>query len=114
MTKESRSTGHPSRARPSQEKGGGIRMTPPTGKDPVIPLEKVPEIIPGESDFAYNRDQYYSDEPPEGLKIRYKIRIARGKEGERVAIRQAEAITELLKWAARNSQHQPVRNNPSR
>jgi hypothetical protein len=48
------------------------------------------------------------------MKVRWKIRIAKGKEGERVAARQAEAIRELLQWAAQHQQDQEQRARQGR
>jgi hypothetical protein len=66
-----------------------------------------PEIIPGTGEIAYNLDD---KKTPGGLKVRWKIRIAQGKEAERVAARQAEAIKEILQWAHRQQTRQPARD----
>jgi hypothetical protein len=60
--------------------------------------------IPNGTIFSYNLDD---GKTPDGLKVRWKIRIATGTEGARWDARQAEAIKELLQWAHRHShQHQ--------
>jgi hypothetical protein len=43
-------------------------------------------------------------ERPDGIKVRFKIRIATGKRAKEIDARQAEAIMEVLQW---HSQHQP-------
>ncbi len=62
-----------------------------------------PEFIPDNGEIAYNTDR---DKTPGGLKARWIIKIATGKEAERVAARQAEAIRELVTWARHYHQHQ--------
>jgi hypothetical protein len=43
-------------------------------------------------------------ERPDGIKVRFKIRIATGKRAKEIDARQAKAIMEVLQW---HSQHQP-------
>jgi hypothetical protein len=43
-------------------------------------------------------------ERPDGIKVRFKIRIATGKRAREIDARQAKAIMEVLQW---HSQHQP-------
>jgi hypothetical protein len=42
------------------------------------------------------------EERPDGIKVRYKIRIATGKRGKEIDARQAAVIMEVLQWL---SQH---------
>ena len=51
--------------------------------------------------FSYNLNE---DERPDGLKVRFKIRIETGKKAAALNQQQAEAIKELLLWAR---QHRP-------
>jgi hypothetical protein len=70
------------------------------------------EMVPESGEIAYNLDE---GKTPGGLKVRWKIRIAHGKEAERVAARQAEATRELQRWAAqRQQQEQAQRARPGR
>ena len=50
--------------------------------------------------FAYNLND---GETPGKLKVRWKVRVATGPEARRLDARQADAIRELLQWAARYS-----------
>jgi hypothetical protein len=43
-------------------------------------------------------------ERPDGIKVRFKIRIATGKRAKEIDARQAKAIMEVLQW---HSQHTP-------
>jgi hypothetical protein len=43
-------------------------------------------------------------ERPDGIKVRYKIRIATGKRAKEIDARQAKAIMEVLQW---HSQQKP-------
>src|ERR1700722_20411368 len=70
-----------------------------------------PEMVPGTGGIAYNLDE---GKPPGGLKVRKKTRKARGKDAERVAARQAEAIRELQRWAAQRQQQEEQRARPRR
>jgi hypothetical protein len=83
----------------------------PADKDNELPPYS-PEYIPETGEIAYNLDE---ETTPGGMKVRWKIRIARGKEAERVAARQAEAIRELLTWAThRQQQDQDRRDRATR
>jgi hypothetical protein len=63
-------------------------------------------MVPETGEIAYNLDE---GKTPGGMKVRWKIRIATGKEAERVAARQAEAIRELQQWAAQRQQQEQQR-----
>jgi hypothetical protein len=60
-------------------------------------------IIPEPAEIAYNLKE---GERPDGLKVRFKIKIATGAEARELDARQAEAIRRLLQWAQQN-QHSP-------
>jgi hypothetical protein len=61
-----------------------------------------PPGIPGNGRvISYNIPE---GERPDGIKVRYKIRIATGKRAKEIDARQAKAIMEVLQW---HSQHQP-------
>jgi hypothetical protein len=42
-------------------------------------------------------------ERPDGIKVRYKLRIATGKRAREIDARQAAVIMEVLQWAAQHS-----------
>ena len=56
-----------------------------------------PDTIPNGTIYSYNMDD---SKTPGGMKVRWKIRVATGPEAARYDARQAEAIKELLTWAA--------------
>jgi hypothetical protein len=56
-----------------------------------------PDTIPNGTIYSYNLDD---SKTPGGIKVRWKIRVATGPEAARYDTRQAEAIKELLTWAA--------------
>ena len=58
-------------------------------------------IIGGPRIISYNLNE---DERPGGMKVRFKIRIETGRKAAALNARQAQAIKELLQWAA---QHKP-------
>jgi hypothetical protein len=60
-----------------------------------------PGIVDGARIISYNLNE---DQRPDGLKVRFKIRIESGKKAAALNARQAEAIKELLLWAR---QHKP-------
>lgn len=45
------------------------------------------------------------EERPDGIKVRYKIRIATGKRGRELDARQAEVIMEVLQWLSQHPEH---------
>jgi hypothetical protein len=59
--------------------------------------------IPESAEIAYNLNE---GERPDGLKVRFKIKIATGAEAREMDARQAETIRRLLQWAQQN-QHSP-------
>ena len=62
-----------------------------------------PGIIEGPRIISYNLRE---DERPDGLKVRYKVRIETGKKAAAYDAAQAQAIKELLQWARHyRSQH---------
>jgi hypothetical protein len=80
---------------------GNGPMTPANDrrKSPEIQESNSPEIIKGPRIISYNLRE---DERPDGLKVRFKIRIETGRKAAALNAQQAEAIRELLQWA---SQH---------
>lgn len=58
------------------------------------PLEML-EAIPNGTIFSYNMDE---TKDPDGMKVRWKIRVITGPEAARWDARQAEAIREALVW----------------
>ncbi|MBV9792763.1 MAG: hypothetical protein JO016_02385 [Actinobacteria bacterium] len=67
------------------------------------PPNKKPNVFPESAEIAYNLEE---GERPDGLKVRFKIKIATGQEARELDARQAEAIWRLLQWAQQN-QHSP-------
>jgi hypothetical protein len=64
----------------------------------------LPEI-PGARIISYNLNE---DERPDGLKIRFKVRIVSGKAAAAIDATQAQAIRELLQWVRQQrTQQQP-------
>jgi hypothetical protein len=68
---------------------------------------KGPEIQAGNSAGRLNNARVISynlseGERPDGIKVRYKIRIATGKRGREIDARQVAVIMEVLQWL---SQH---------
>jgi len=55
-----------------------------------------PGMVPGARIISYNLSE---GERPDGLKVRWKVRIFTGKQAEALNERQAQAIKELLTWA---------------
>ena len=64
--------------------------------------------IPESAEIAYNLRE---GERPDGLKVRFKIKIATGEKARELDARQAEAIRRLLQWAQQNQHpHSPGRD----
>jgi hypothetical protein len=62
-----------------------------------------PGIVDGPWIISYNLNE---DQRPDGLKVRYKVRIETGKKAAALDAAQAQAIKELLQWARHyRSQH---------
>jgi hypothetical protein len=82
-------------------KGRKMHTEPPEKQPGNAPLP-----IPESAEIAYNLNER---ERPDGLKVRFKIKIATGAEARELDARQAEAIRRLLQWAQQN-QHPPGRD----
>jgi hypothetical protein len=63
-----------------------------------------PEMVKGPQIISYNLSE---DERPDGLKVRFKIRIETGKKAAEIDAAQAEAIRELLEWSRQHRTRQP-------
>jgi hypothetical protein len=67
--------------------------------------EKHDSNSPGIADNArvisYNLNE---EERPDGIKVRYKIRIATGKRAREIDARQAAVIMEVLQWLSQHPQ----------
>ena len=59
-----------------------------------------PGIIEGPRIISYNLNEA---ERPDGMKVRFKVRIETGRKAAALNAQQAEAIKELLSWARRHS-----------
>jgi hypothetical protein len=57
------------------------------------------DAIPNGTIFSYNMDE---SKDPDGMKVRWKVRVAAGPEAARWDARQAEAIREALLWLSRH------------
>jgi len=68
---------------------------------PEIQGSNSPGMVNGPRIISYNLNE---DERPGGMKVRFKIRIETGRKAAALNAQQAEAIKELLQWAA---QHKP-------
>ena len=66
------------------------------GKGPEIQDSNSPGITDGAHIISYNLNE---DQRPGGLKVRFKIRIEKGRKAAALNAQQAEAIKELLQWA---------------
>jgi hypothetical protein len=67
---------------------------------------KGPEIQDGNSRGIVNKTRVISynlseEERPDGIKVRYKIRVATGRRGRELDAKQAAVIMEVLQWYAR-------------
>jgi len=72
---------------------------PETGKAREIQDCNSPPIVKGPRIISYNLRE---EERPDGIKVRYKLRIATGKRARELDARQAAVIMEVLQWL---SQH---------
>jgi hypothetical protein len=63
--------------------------------------EKAPGIAPEGRVISYNVNE---GERPDGIRVRFKIRIATGKRAQIIDARQAAVIMEVLQWQ-RQQQH---------
>jgi len=85
-------------------------VTTETISDQQKPTEKYPPellaAIPSGTILAYNLDE---TETPDGMKVRWKIRVANGPEAARAEARQADAIREALTWLRKHPQTRPAR-----
>ena len=53
--------------------------------------------------ISYNLSE---EERPDGIKVRYKIRIATGKRAREIDARQAAVIMEVLQWLSQHPEPQ--------
>ena len=72
------------------------------GKDPEISDGNSPGIVNKARVISYNLSE---EERPDGIKVRYKLRVATGKRGRELDAKQAAVIMEVLQWYSR--QHRP-------
>jgi hypothetical protein len=63
---------------------------------PEIQDGNSPGMVKGPRIISYNLNE---GERPDGLKVRYKVRIETGRKAAALDAQQAEAIRELLIWA---------------
>jgi len=76
---------------------------PEKENSPEIQDSNSPGIVDGPRIISYNLKE---DERPDGLKVRYKVRIETGRKAAALDAAQAQAIKELLQWARHyRSQH---------
>jgi hypothetical protein len=80
-------------------------------RQPVTEMQNSPEkhgsnspgIADGPRIISYNLNK---DQRPDGLKVRYKVRIETGRKAAALDAAQAQALKELLQWARHyRSQH---------
>jgi hypothetical protein len=79
-----------------------------TGSQPEMtskPFEndhgKAPGIAPNGRVISYNVS---AGERPDGIRVRFKIRIATGKRAQLIDARQAKVIMEVLEWQRQHKQ----------
>jgi hypothetical protein len=72
---------------------------PEYGKGPEIQAGNSLGMVNNARVISYNLSE---EERPDGIKVRYKIRIATGKRGREIDARQVAVIMEVLQWL---SQH---------
>ena len=76
---------------------------PDYGKGPEIQDGNSPGIVNKARVISYNLSE---EERPDGIKVRYKLRIATGKRGRELDKRQAAVIMEVLQWYSRQHPRQ--------
>jgi hypothetical protein len=69
---------------------------PETGKGPEIQDSNSPGIGGNDHVISYNVNE---DERPDGLRIRFKIRVESGKKAAARDAQLASAVKELLEWS---------------
>jgi hypothetical protein len=62
-----------------------------------------PGMVNGPRVISYNLKE---DKRPDGIKVRYKLRIATGKRGREIDARQAAVIMEVLQWLSQHPDSQ--------
>ena len=66
-----------------------------TSENIELSNEKAAGIAPNGRVISYNASE---GERPDGIKVRFKIRIATGKRAQLIDARQAKVIMEVLEW----------------
>ena len=69
------------------------------GKGPEIHQGNSPGLSGNGRIISYNLSE---DKRPDGIKVRFKVRIATGKRAREIDARQARAIMEVLQWLSQN------------
>ena len=69
------------------------------GKDPEIQESNSAGLSGNGRVISYNLSE---DKRLDGIKVRYKVRIATGKRAREIDARQARAIMEVLQWLSQN------------
>jgi hypothetical protein len=88
---------------PHQYRQKGESPVPEMRNDQEKHGSNSPEITEGARIISYNLNE---DQRPDGLKVRYKVRIETGRKAAALDAAQAQAIKELLQWARHyRSQH---------
>ena len=72
---------------------------PEKGKGPEIHDSNSPGLSGNGRIISYNLSE---DKRPDGIKVRFKVRIATGKRAREIDARQAKAIMEVLQWLHHN------------
>ena len=60
-----------------------------------------PGMVNGPRVISYNLSE---GERPDGIKVRYKLRVATGKRAREIDARQAAVIMEVLQWLSQHPQ----------
>jgi hypothetical protein len=79
----------------------GFPLMQERDNDPEIQDSNSSGIVDGARIISYNVNE---EERPGGMKVRFKIRVEKGRKAAALNAQQAEAIRELLQWAR---QHKP-------
>ena len=74
----------------------GLTLMQEKDNGPEIQAGNSPGIVDGPRIISYNVNE---EERPGGMKVRFKIRVEKGRKAAALNAQQAEAIKELLEWA---------------
>jgi hypothetical protein len=76
--------------------------SPAHSANPGKHRDDTPGILQNVRVISYNIPE---GESPDGIKVRFKIRVITGKRATQIDARQARAILEVLQWQRQHQQH---------